>query len=174
MWLALTRALQRLGQTSLGPANWVTLIRATLVGCVAALTPEALRREDLTGILVGIATVALVLDGVDGFVARRTGSSTELGARFDMEVDAFLIQVLSVVVSPIVGLWVLTIGAMLYAYGAAQSTMRWMRRPLLPRYWRKVVAAIQGIVLVVTAAKVLAEPVARAAVVVALVLLVES
>ena len=38
-----------------------------------------------------------VLDAVDGHVARRTGTATAFGARFDMEVDAFLIVVLSVV-----------------------------------------------------------------------------
>ncbi|GAA4940924.1 hypothetical protein GCM10023238_03240 [Streptomyces heliomycini] len=48
---------------------------------------------------MGLTAVALILDGVDGKVARRTGTSTPLGARFDMEVDAFLILVLSVYVS---------------------------------------------------------------------------
>ena len=47
--------------------------------------------------------MALILDGVDGKVARRTGTSTALGARFDMEVDAFLILVLSVYVLDVAG-----------------------------------------------------------------------
>ena len=45
---------------------------------------------------------ALALDGVDGQVARRTGTASELGARFDMEVDAFLILVLSVAAGRVV------------------------------------------------------------------------
>ena len=49
--------------------------------------------------LVVLAAVALVLDGVDGQVARRTGTVSALGARFDMEVDAFLMLVLSVYVA---------------------------------------------------------------------------
>jgi phosphatidylglycerophosphate synthase len=174
MWAVLTRGLHRRGLTALGPANWVTLIRATLVGCVLALIPEALVHGEFTGTLVGIATVALVLDAVDGFVARRTGSETELGARFDMEVDAFLILVLSVYVSPALGLWVLAIGVMRYAYWVAQRALTWLRAPAPPRYWAKVVAAIQGIVLAVAAAGVLPEPVTRGALVVALVLLIES
>ena len=49
--------------------------------------------------LVGLTAVALALDGVDGRVARRTETVTAVGARFDMEVDAFLILVLSVYVA---------------------------------------------------------------------------
>ena len=50
-----------------------------------------------------MATVALLLDAVDGQVARRTNTVSALGARFDMETDAFLVLVLSVYVAPIVG-----------------------------------------------------------------------
>jgi phosphatidylglycerophosphate synthase len=35
-----------------------------------------------------LSTAVLMLDGVDGRVARRTGSQTGFGARFDMELDA--------------------------------------------------------------------------------------
>ena len=118
--------------------------------------------------------VALILDAVDGQVARRTGTATVLGARFDMEVDAFLILVLSVYVARSVGAWVLAIGVMRYAYLVATWAWCWMRASPPPRYWRKVVAAVQGVVLVVVAADVLPEPLEVAAVVVALALLVES
>ena len=118
--------------------------------------------------------MALVLDAVDGYVARRTGTATAFGARFDMEVDAFLIAVLSVHVAPTLGWWVLAIGAMRYAYVAASRPLPWLRRPTPPRYWAKVVAAIQGIVLTVAASQLLPDGVSRAALVVALLLLVES
>ena len=68
---------------------------------------------------------ALVLDSVDGRVARRTASTTAVGARFDMEVDAFLILVLSAYVVQSVGLWVLTIGAARYAFVAAGWLLPW-------------------------------------------------
>ena len=96
--------------------------------------------------------MALVLDAVDGLVARRTGTSSALGARFDMEVDAFLILVLSVYVARSMGAWVLAIGAMRYAYLVATWALVWMRGSPPPRYWSKVVAAIQGVVLAVVAA----------------------
>ena len=47
-----------------------------------------------------LAAVALALDPADGWLARRTGTASALGARFDGEVDAFLILALSVYVAP--------------------------------------------------------------------------
>ena len=64
-----------------------------------------------------------------------------------MEVDAWLILVLSVYVAPMVGGWVLAIGLARYAYVAAGWLLPWLRGPVPPRYWRKVVAAIQGVTL---------------------------
>ena len=174
MWAVLTRGLHQVGLRGLGPANWVTLTRATLVGCVAALTADSFSQDISIRVLVVIATSALMLDAVDGYVARRTGTSSALGARFDMEVDAFLILVLSVYVARSTGGWVLAIGAMRYAYLVATWAFVWMRGSAPPRYWNKVVAAIQGVVLTVVAADVLPEPLEVTAVVAALALLVES
>ncbi len=170
----LTRGLRRFGALAFGPADWVTLIRATLVGCVTALTADAFDRPAPVTVLVGIAIVALVLDAVDGQVARRTGTTSGLGARFDMEVDAFLILVLSVYVAQSMGAWVLAIGTMRYAFVVLSWALSWLRRPVPPRYWRRVVAATQGIVLVFAAADVLPVPLTVAGLVTAFVLLVES
>jgi phosphatidylglycerophosphate synthase len=96
-----------------------------------------------------------VLDAADGWTARRTGTATALGARFDGEADAFLILALSVYVAPALGAWVLAIGAARYLFGAGEWLLPWMRAPLPPRRWRRIVAAMQGIVLTVAAAGVL-------------------
>jgi phosphatidylglycerophosphate synthase len=120
-----------------------------------------------------LSSVVLVLDAVDGWVARRT-RATPFGARFDGEVDAFLILVLSVYVASSVGAWVLAIGLARYAFAAAGWVWPWMRRPLPYRYWRKVVAAVQGVVLAVAAADVVAPWVATVALLGALLLLAES
>jgi phosphatidylglycerophosphate synthase len=157
-----------------GPADRVTLTRAVLVGGVTALVVESATRPVPTGPLAALAAVALVLDWVDGRVARGTGTASALGARFDMEVDAYLMLVLGVATARSLGPWVLAIGAMRYAYGVAGWVLPWLRGPLPPRQWRKVVAAMQGIVLAVAAAGVLPRPVAAGVVVVALALLVES
>ena len=157
-----------------GPGDWVTMTRATLVGCVAALTADSFHQRARIDVLVTIAVVALVLDAVDGQVARRTGTASGLGARFDMEVDAFLILVLSVYVARSMGAWVLAIGAMRYAFVVASWVLRWMSGPLPQRFWRKVVAATQGVVLVFATADVLPAPLIIAALAAALALLVES
>ena len=170
----LTRGLRRAGARGLGAANRVTLLRATLVGGVAALTADSFRTPAPVPVLVGLASVALALDAVDGRVARRTGTVTPLGARFDMEVDAFLILVLSVYVAGAAGPWVLAIGAARYALLAAGWMLPWLRGSAPARPWGKVVAAIQGIVLTVVAADVLPGAVAGIVLVVAFALLAES
>jgi phosphatidylglycerophosphate synthase len=171
---ALSQGLHRFGMAALGPADRVTLIRMTLVGGVAALTVDSFARPAPVVMLVTLAAVALGLDAVDGYVARRTGTTSAFGARFDMEVDAFLILVLSVYAARAVGGWVLAIGAMRYAYAAAARLVPWLRGPLPPRYWRKVVAAAQGVAGVFAASDVLPRPLLSAVLAVSLALLVES
>jgi phosphatidylglycerophosphate synthase len=171
---ALAHGLSRYRRDRLGPADWVTLARSTLVVGVAALTAESFHQPVPVTVLLILTVVALALDAVDGWVARRTRTAAALGARFDGEVDAFLILVLSVYVARSTGAWVLAIGAARYAFLAAGWPLAWMREQLPPRYWRKVVAATQGIVLAVAAADVLPQGLTRAALLVSLGLLAES
>jgi hypothetical protein len=170
---ALARGLSHFGSDRLAAADWVTLTRATLAVGVAALVADSFGRPVPAATLVSLAAVALALDAVDGWVARRTRTGV-LGAHFDGEADAFLILILSVYVARSAGAWVLAIGAARYAFLAAGWPLPWMRQPLPPRYWRKVVAAMQGIVLTVAAAHVLPPAVMEAALAGALVLLAES
>lgn len=175
LWGLLGAAAHRAGTRSLGPADLVTLARAGLVGSVTALVVDGFAGGPVpVGMLVALASVALVLDAVDGRVARRSGTESALGARFDMEVDAFLVLVLSVHVAGLVGPWVLAIGLMRYGFAAAGWAVPWLRGELPRRYSAKVVAAVQGIVLVTASAGVLPAPLAAGLVAAALVLLVWS
>ncbi|WP_457112203.1 CDP-alcohol phosphatidyltransferase family protein [Marmoricola sp. URHA0025 HA25] len=151
----------------------MTLARSVLVGVVAvlALAGDFAARVP---ILVAVASVALLLDGVDGWVARRTGTASAFGARFDLEVDAFLILVLSLYVAPATGWWVLLIGLARYAFVAAGRALPWLRGTAPPRPWCKVVAVVQGVVLTVAAAGLVPAGWMRLALAVALVLLAES
>jgi phosphatidylglycerophosphate synthase len=171
---ALAVGLRRSDATRFGPANAITLTRASLVVGVAALVPEhALSR----GALVGLAGPALVLDLVDGRVARATGSVTRLGARFDMETDALLILLLSVSVVGDLGWsagWVLLIGTARYLLWLAERAVPWLRKPTPVRPWAKVVAAVQGVLLVVACSRLLPTGVALALLAVGLLLLAES
>ena len=92
----LARAVARSELPGLGPADLVTLARSALVGGVAALVVEAFSGPVPVALLTALAGVALLLDAVDGRVARSTGTVSSVGARFDMEVDSALVLLLSV------------------------------------------------------------------------------
>ena len=170
----LAAARMRSDQPAIRPADWVTLTRVVLIAGVTGLVADSFSRPAPITALVTLASVALALDAVDGQVARRTGTATRLGARIDGEADAFLILVLSIFVSRDYGSWVLAIGAFRYAFGLAGWLMPWLAAPLPPRFWRKVVAAVQGIVLTVAASGVPGRLTGMIAVAVALLLLAES
>ena len=167
-------ARMRSDHPAIYPADWVTLTRALLIAGVAGLVADSFGRPVSTTALVTLSSIALVLDAVDGQVARRTGTATPVGGRIDGEVDAFLILLLSIVVSRDYGGWVLAIGAARYALLLAGWLIPWLAAPLPPRYWGKVVAAVQGIVLTVAASGVLSRKAGMIAVAVALLLLAES
>ena len=170
----LATARMRSDQPAILPADWVTLTRTVLIAGVAGLVADSFGRPVSITALVTLSSVALALDAVDGQVARRTGTATPLGARIDGEADAFLILLLSIAVSQDYGSWVLVIGAARYALLLAGWLIPWLAAPLPPRFWRKVVAAVQGIVLTVAASGVPSRLVGMIAVAVALLLLAES
>ena len=133
-----------------GPADRITLFRAVLAGGCATIVVLSLWGTVPTQSwwLVLLAAPAVLLDAVDGAVARRTGTSNKAGARLDMETDAMLLLVLSVPVALTVGWWALLIGLMRYLYVAASWFRPALRGELGFSSFRRVVAAIQGVVLV--------------------------
>ena len=132
----------------LGFANAVTLLRlalvSTLVIPLVAATPAPVA-------IVVIATISLSLDGVDGWLARRQGLSSDFGASFDMEVDSVFALVLAAlaVVSGGAPWIVLLLGLPRYLFWVAGAIWPWLYDPLPPRYSGKVVAVIQMISLIV-------------------------
>ena len=161
----------------LGPANWVTLSRAMLVLSVGALVPQPEILLD-AGYwwIIGIMTVAMVLDGVDGRIARRTGTATAFGARFDMELDSFLMLVLAALVwrSGRVGPWVVLLGLPQYLFVAAGWLWPRLRAPLPERVRRKAGCVIQGIALLVCLGPIVPPHLAALVAVLTLVLLSAS
>ncbi len=161
----------------LGPGNRLTLARATLVLPLAA---PAFMPGVVTGTgywwLVVLSAIALVLDALDGPLARRTETVSAFGARFDMELDAFLLVALSVLLwrTGKAGSWVLLIGGLRYAFVLGGILWPRLRGELPPRRRRKVICAVQGIVLVVGLAPVILPALATVIAALALLLLVYS
>jgi len=153
-----------------GVANAITLGRAgiacLLAGLLAAIGLADLVQQSapvsamLSWTLVGLGTVAAMLDGVDGWVARRFGPATGYGARFDMEVDAGSILLLSALVwqtgaadlPGLPALWVLAIGLMRYGFAAAGRLVPALRGPLpqsrLQALRRKAACVVQQVSLI--------------------------
>lgn len=94
-----------------GSANQITLVRAVLVAGLASRVGQPATLPVAWSVLF-IAIVAVLLDGVDGWVARRTGTVSAFGTRFDTETDAALILVLAILVWQYgkAGPWVLLSG----------------------------------------------------------------
>jgi phosphatidylglycerophosphate synthase len=101
---------------------------------------------------VAIAGVATALDGIDGWLARRTGLASAFGARFDLEVDALLIMTLAVLAwrHGKAGIWILLAGLMRYLFLAAGALSDWMSRPLPPSRRRQTICVVQVIGLLLT------------------------
>jgi phosphatidylglycerophosphate synthase len=136
-----------------GAANAVTTGRVGLVALIGAL---AVVEADMPGLwlVVALASVGAMLDGVDGWLARRTGVASAFGARFDMETDALLILVLSILVwqHGKAGAWVLGCGLMRYGFVAAGRVFPWLARPLRSTLRGKTVAVVQIAGLIVAVA----------------------
>ena len=158
-----------------GPANSVTTIRAITAGLTAGLVGQAAPPSALWA-AIGVTAAMVVLDGVDGSLARSTGMASGFGARFDMETDAAFILILSVLVwqQEKAGAWVLGCGVMRYAFVAGGRLMPWLAKPLRPTRRGRIVAVSQFIGLGVALAPIVRPPASAAVAAVTLAALVWS
>src|SRR6185503_9790696 len=133
-----------------GPANQVTTLRAVLVALVAALIGEP-RFPAVATSAAAAGAVISVLDGVDGWLARRFRVASAFGARFDMEIDALLILMLSILVSEFgkAGPWVMLSGLLRYIFIGAGRYWPRLREPLFASRRRQAVCVVQILALVV-------------------------
>jgi phosphatidylglycerophosphate synthase len=131
-----------------GLANQVTLLRTGLVCLVGGTLLGGAR---ISWSLAGVIGLALALDAVDGWLARRLDLASRFGARFDLEIDALMILILSALVwqTGQAEAWVLAIGGMRYAFVALGMIWPAARRPLPPSWRRKTVCAAIGVLLLI-------------------------
>lgn len=130
----------------LGLCNLITVGRLALTASIAALVVAPVPPS--TSLFWGafaVAVLALSLDGVDGWAARRARLASRFGARFDMEVDSLFALVLAVVAyqSGQAGPWVLALGLPHYLFLAAGAIWPWLNRELPDSLSRKAVCVLQ-------------------------------
>jgi phosphatidylglycerophosphate synthase len=136
---------QHLPRRTLGPANQVTLTRAVFVALLVGMIGSTPTSSSYGWFVAALVTLNLVLDGVDGWFARRSGMVSPFGARFDMEIDALLILVLAILVCQAdrAGPWVLLVGGWRYIFIAAGWLLPALRNPLPPSRRRQTVCVLQ-------------------------------
>ena len=152
-------ARKHLSGTSFGAANNITLGRAGLTALLVGLFGER-ATPGLAWAALATALVVLILDGVDGAVARSRGQESRFGARFDMETDALLILVLAILALQFAkaGAWVLAAGLLRYVFVAAGTVLPWLRAALPWSRRRQVVCVVQVVSLVVCLAPFIPTP----------------
>lgn len=135
----------------LNAANQLTLVRALMVIMVLAAIAVPELSETEVWLLLSLSVLALMLDGVDGWLARRQHLQSAYGARFDMEVDAAFIMGLCLLLLVLerAGLWVLLIGALRYLFWGAGFIGSWLQRPLPPSQRRRWICGWQVVSLLV-------------------------
>ena len=147
---------------SFGLANAVTLTRASLTALLWGILAELLfgnvllLDSQMGWLLVYVATVALLSDGLDGWAARRSGMTNEFGAHFDMEVDALFLLVLSLLgyATAEIGDWVIASGVLRYVFVLSGCFWPQLALPLLPLWRRKAICVLQFAVLIVALAPI--------------------
>lgn len=150
----------------LGWCNIVTLMRLVLV---AALVTPLVASQPEGWLIFGLASLALSLDGLDGWLARRERLVSAFGARFDVEVDSLLALVLALHAFQAgkAGALVLLLGLIRYAFVLAGFLLPWLRGTLPPRFSRKAVCVLQLAVLIGLQLPFMAPPVSGLLVLVA-------
>lgn len=163
---------QQLGNGPFGIANGVTLLRLNLTIVILVASIAALATGDIgqhqTWATFATALTALVLDGLDGWLARRRHEASPFGERFDMAADtAFTITLtIALLAFNLTGAWVLTIGLLRPLFQLLGRLRPSLRAPLPPWRLRKMLCALALCLLTATLAPPLASvapPLAAAA-----------
>ena len=147
-----------------GPANTLTAIRAAGALVLAAVALEPAELAESRAWIAGAGFILFLLDGVDGFLARRTGLDSAYGARFDIEVDAALTLALSALAFRlgVAGPEILLLVVPYYLFSLLKPAFPWLGRALRPSWRRKAVCVAQVATPILLLAAPLPETASRA------------
>lgn len=150
--IVMSRILAFHPHDAFGWPNTVTLGRTLLAALIAGYTAEVsqwmlLPSDRLAWTFALLALAAVGLDGLDGWLARKVGPRSAFGARFDMESDAMLIMILSVLAVLLgkAGIWLLLTGLLRYAFVGASYPWPWLAVPLPDSLRRQANCIVQSI-----------------------------
>ncbi len=131
---------------TLGFGNLITVGRMALIVSILA----ALGETAYPWLVVVVASVALALDGFDGYLARRDDRVSDFGETLDMEVDSAFTVILaaSAFVAQTISPVVLLLALPRYVFLAASKIWPWLGQPLPENMTRKVILVIQVIALI--------------------------
>ena len=118
----------------LGAGNVLTLVRGLLYGFLAGFVVLPMPSELWAYVPGALFTAASLTDFVDGWVARRRGETTKLGAKLDVEVDSMgvlVAYILAVQLGQLPTIFV-GMGGLFYTYRLALWGRRRCRRPVYP------------------------------------------
>lgn len=139
-------------RTGLGIGNVLTISRGMLIALLSGfllVSPPTGALRWLPGILYA---GSILLDFLDGYLARRTGTTTVLGRTLDVEFDA-----LGLLVAPLLAvrygqlpLWYLAVGVARYLFVGGIRIRQWRSLPVVPlppSRVRRVLAVLQMLVV---------------------------
>jgi phosphatidylglycerophosphate synthase len=94
-----------------GYANYITGSRFLLISVLAIIN------LNVTALLL-IGVLALVLDVVDGYVARKLDQTSKMGSLFDLEVDAYYVLILSSLIwlNGLLPGWIVVVASLRYIF----------------------------------------------------------
>jgi phosphatidylglycerophosphate synthase len=133
-----------------GAANSLTTLRAAAACLIAGFIPNASLLDSPSmrawlWFLTITVFISLLLDGIDGHVARTGGHSSAFGARYDMEIDSLLALIVAILLwrTQQAGIWILGLGLMRYAFLMVSTLVPALRAELYPSRRRKLICVIQ-------------------------------
>lgn len=135
-WMQWTR------QETFGLANSVTALRLTGVLVIGILPPHT------SGVLVALfGLILLIADGLDGWIAKHLGKTSEFGEVFDKETDAYfmLIVCLILISRQMLEPWILIVGLLRYV----TVLIRFFVRPMMDKERKSSTARVIFVVVVV-------------------------
>lgn len=123
----------------IGPANWATATRLFLLLLILAFAPA----DQPWGLMIVLLAVAS-LDGLDGYLARKTNSASVIGEYFDKETDAFYVLAVGHILFELgyAPLWILSLGWIRYLYVLASRYFQTPTQKESRFPWGRVIAVV--------------------------------